>query len=244
MRIRPGSTSAWQCLDVPEGSAGNAYLSKPESGPGPGVLFLHSWWGLTDGVKDRVEALADEGFSVLVPNLLPGDNPTEVTAAVERLATADIDATAALILSSIVALRAHSVDPEAPVGVVGQSMGASWALWVATRQPDSVAAAVAHYGVQNIDFSDLTAPVLCHFAELDPIVSEDSASEMQAHMRLLDKSVAVHRHSGARHFFAESGVEMLGPNGVTGERNDIERRESDLCWESTAAFLHDSLDSN
>jgi carboxymethylenebutenolidase len=222
---------------MPEGSAGTAYLAKPDSGDGPGVLLLHSWWGLTPGVRSRVDRLAEAGFSTLAPSLLEGPDPTDAVAATERLAADDTDATAALILSSIVALRAHSSDPDAPVGVVGQSMGASWALWVATRQPDSVAAAVAHYGLQDIDFSDMRAPVMCHFAELDPLVSADGAAEMHAHLRLAGRHVEVTHHEGARHFFAEEGVPMLGPNGVTGDRNDIERGASDRCWEQTVEFL-------
>ncbi len=225
-----------------DGSAGTAYLAKPDTGSGPGVLILHSWWGLTAGVKARADRLAESGFSVLAPSLLDGPDPTDPVAATERLAAADTDATAGLIISSIVALRAHSSDPEAPVGVVGQSMGASWALWVATRQPDSVAAVVAHYGLQDIDFADMRASVMCHFAELDPLVSADGAAEMNAMLKLDGRDVRVTHHEGARHFFAEEGVPMLGPNGVTGDRNDIELGAADLCWSETVDFLREKLD--
>ena len=224
-----------------EPPAGSAYLARPDGGVGPGVLLLHSWWGLTDAVKHRADSLAGAGFTVLAPSLLDGPDPADPVAATERLAAADTDATAGLILSSIVALRAHATDPEAPVAVVGQSMGASWALWVATRQPDSVAAVVAHYGTQEIDFADMRAAVMCHFAELDPLVSADAAAEMHAMLRLAGRDVEVTRHEGARHFFAEEGVPMLGPNGVAGERNDIERRASDRCWEQTTDFLRNRM---
>ncbi|MGI9578669.1 MAG: dienelactone hydrolase family protein [Microthrixaceae bacterium] len=224
-----------------EGTAGTAYLAKPEGGEGPPVLFLHSWWGLTDAVKARVDWLAECGFTVLAPGLLDGADPTDVVAATERLAADDTDATAALILSSVVALRAHSSDPDGPVGIVGQSMGGSWALWVATRQPGSVAALVTHYGYQDIDFADMECPVMCQFAELDPLVSQDAAAEMSAMLRLDGREVAISNHVGVRHFFAEEGVPMLGPNGVTWDRNDIERRASDQCWSATVEFLTNKL---
>lgn len=205
------------------------------------MLFLHSWWGLTNEVKGRVDELAVAGFTVLAPGLLQGPDPTDVIAATERLAADDTDATAALILSSVVALRAHSSDPDGPVGIVGQSMGGSWALWAATRQPDSVAAVVTHYGVQDIDFADMSCPVMCHFAELDPLVSRDSAAEMSAMLRLDGREVEIRHHEGARHFFAEEGVPMLGPNGVSGERNDIERGAGDRCWSDSVDFLTEKL---
>lgn len=221
--------------------AGTAYLVEPDGGPGPGVLVLHSWWGLTAGVKAVVESLADAGFTALAPTLLPGPGATDVAEAARSLAAADANATAALILSSIVALRARSVDPEAPVGVLGYSMGASWALWVATRQPRSVGAVVAYYGVTDIDFADLSAPVLGQFAESDPLVSEDEVVELHSHLLLLGHSVEVHRCTGTRHFFAESGVPVLDGRGSSGPRTDDEEAASERAFVRTVAFLAENL---
>ena len=207
-------------------AAGHAYLVVPDDGPGHGVLVLHSWWGLTPAVKAVVEALADAGYTALAPDLLDGARPADGDEARDVLTASDPNETAALVLSSIVALRAHSADPDGPVAVVGFSMGASWALWAATRQPDSVDAVVAYYGVQNIDFDALSAPVLGHFAETDPLVTDDDLVEMQAHLLLLDKHVEVHHYPGTGHWFAESGA---------GDHHDPEAAA--LAWERTLEFL-------
>lgn len=207
-------------------SAGNAYLVEPEDGPGHGVLVLHSWWGLTRHMKDVVEALADAGYTALAPDLLGGVLPVDGDEARDVLAGSDPNETAALVLASIVALRAHSADPAAPVSILGFSMGASWALWAATRQPDSVDAVVAYYGVQNIDFEELTAPVLGHYAETDPLVTDDELVEMQAHLLLLDKHVEVHHYPGTGHWFAEADRP---------EHHDHDAGA--LAWERTVAFL-------
>jgi carboxymethylenebutenolidase len=206
--------------------AGSAYLVVPEEGPGHGVLVLHSWWGLTPATKSVVEALADAGYTALAPNLLGGELPADGDAARDLLAATDPNATAALILSSVVALRAHSAEPTAPVAVIGYSMGASWALWLATRQPDSVDAVVAYYGAQNIDFELLRAPVLGHFAEHDPLVSDDELVEMQAHLMLLDKHIEFHRYEGTAHFFAEDSPAQ-----------EADDEAAALAWARTLAFL-------
>lgn len=211
--------------------AGDAYLVRPGSGAGHGVLVLHSWWGLTRGVKDVVEALADAGYTALAPDLLGGLLPTDGEEARDLLAASSPDETAGLVLSSIVALRAHSSDPDAPVAVLGYSMGASWALWVATRQPDSVDAVVAYYGAQNIDFQTLSAPVLGHFAESDAFVTDDELVEMQAHLLLLDKHVEIHHYPGTGHWFAES--DRPGQP----DRRPEELVAADLAWSRTMAFL-------
>lgn len=203
-----GTVAAWQPLRMQSGApSGAAYLVQPDDGPGPGVLVLHSWWGLTRSVKDVVEALADAGYTAMAPDLCDGVVPQDAADAQRLLADSDPNLTAALVLDSVVALRAHSADPDAPIAVVGFSMGASWGLWLATRQPDSVRAVVAYYGAQNIDFDDLRAPVLGHFAEHDPLVSDDELVEMQARMLLSDKHVEVHRYPGTGHWFAETGVD-------------------------------------
>jgi carboxymethylenebutenolidase len=222
--------------------SGTAYLVVPEDRPGPGVLVLHSWWGLTPGVKAVTEALADEGFSAVAPSLLGRALPADADAARSVLADASPDAMTGLILDTVVALRAHSADPDAPVGVIGYSMGASLALWLGTKAPDSVAAVVANYGTQDMDFTDLSAPVLCHLAASDPLVTEDQVVEMQAHLLLLDTSVEVHRHEGTRHFFAEDGVPVLGADGTPGERDDVEREAAQRAWLRSTEFLHEHLD--
>ena len=206
--------------------AGDAYLVVPDGGPGAGVLVLHSWWGLGRGARRIVERLADAGYTALAPDLSSGfvtDDPHEARRA---LAEVDPNAVAALVLSSVAALRARSADPTAPIAVVGYSMGASWGLWLATRLPDSVAAVVAYYGTQNIDFDDLKAPVLGHFAEHDELVTEDELTEMHARLLLSEKSIEVHRYEGARHWFAEE------------DRPDFhDPAAADLAWERTLAFL-------
>ena len=65
---------------VPGSTAGEAYLVRPDEGPGHGVMVLHSWWGLGPQVKRVVERLADAGYTALAPDLAGGvvtDDPEE-----------------------------------------------------------------------------------------------------------------------------------------------------------------------
>lgn len=211
-------------------SAGSAYLVQPDSGPGPAVLVLHSWWGLTPGVRRVVERLADAGYTAMAPDLFAGGLPDDYADAKRMLAESDPNVTADLVLSSPVTLRAYSVDPQAQIAVIGYSMGASWALWLATRLPDDVAAAVMYYGTQNIDFEPLQAQVLAHFAEMDELVSEDERTEMHARLLLSERSFEVHDYPGTQHWFAEE--DQL-------DRYDEDAAE--LAWTRTLGFLAEHL---
>jgi carboxymethylenebutenolidase len=208
--------------------AGSAYLVAPDDGPGPGVLVLHSWWGLTAAVKQRCDRLADAGFVALAPDLCDGGLPETAAEAELELAESDPNVTAALVLSSVVALRSQIDDPDGPISVIGYSMGASWAMWLATRQADSVRAVVIYYGTQDTDFDDLEAPVQGHFAEVDEFVSRDEQTEMFAHLKLAGRDVEFHDYPGTQHWFAEAGHP---------EDDLYDPIAAELAWERTVTFL-------
>ncbi|MGI8756913.1 MAG: dienelactone hydrolase family protein, partial [Acidimicrobiales bacterium] len=147
-------------------SAGSGYVVAPSSGSGPGVLVLHAWWGLTPFFHSVADRLADAGFVALAPDLhgdgRTAENPDDAEA---LLASTDTNRTASLVVSSLSALRSMPATPEGRIGVIGFSMGASWALWAATRFPDDVAAVTCFYGSQDIDFAPARAAFQGHFAE-------------------------------------------------------------------------------
>jgi carboxymethylenebutenolidase len=188
----------------PPRSAGSAYVVAPERGHGPGVLLLHGWWGLTPFFKRVCDRLADAGFVAMAPDLY-GDGRTASTPdeAEALLASTDPNLVARLVLASATTLRSLPITPDGPVGVVGFSMGGSWALWLAARAAGSIAATVVFYANQEMDLSDLGGAVLGHFAEHDEFVSEDDAVMLEADLNLLEKSVVFHRYPGTGHWFFE-----------------------------------------
>src|SRR5690606_25916132 len=131
-------------------TAGTGYLTLPDRGTGPGVLVLHSWWGLTPFFRGVCDRLAEEGLVALAPELFAGRTADERAEGKALLAESDMDAMAHLVRSSLYTLRGLPATPEAPVGTLGFSMGGSWALWLAGRIPDLVGATVVFYGSQSI----------------------------------------------------------------------------------------------
>ena len=203
----------------------DAYFVEPTSGPGPGVLVIHSWWGLNDGTRATCDALADEGFSVLAPDLFDDELPTTGEEAEAALASLDINEAASLLLASVNALRALTADPRAPIGVIGFAMGASWALWLSARLPQSVASVVAYYGTQHIDFDDSESNYLLHAAALDPLASPDEIAQTEAWLGLAGRPVVSHVYADVAHNFAESGAP------------GFDAEAAGLAWARTVEFL-------
>jgi carboxymethylenebutenolidase len=211
-------------------TAGTAYLVAPDAGSGPGVLLLHSWWGLTPFFRSVADRLADEGFVVLAPDLMGGALPSSAEEAQRLLAESDPNEGVALVTASAARLRNLRITPDGPIAVVGFSMGASWALWLSARAPDVVAATVVFYGSQNIDFDGARSAYLGHFAEHDPFESDDDIAFLEASLGLAGCDVTFHRYAGTGHWFFES------------DRPDaFDADAAEQAWSRTVEFLRAHL---
>lgn len=200
-----------------------AYFIQGETGPGPGVLLLHSFWGLTSSVKSLADDLADHGFTVLAPDINFGELPDSEQEALDHLGQASPDRLASLVLTSTQLLAEKSSGPE--VSVVGFGMGGSLGLWASVRLHSIVDKVVSFYGTQQIDFAGSQSKYLIHLAEDDEYVTEDEAAFMEATMGLENLSVDVRTYPGTRHGFGEPDGETFDPESFN------------LAWERTIGFL-------
>lgn len=185
--------------------------------------MLHSFWGLTSTVKGLADGLADEGYTVLAPDINFGALPGTEQEAVDHLGNASPDRLASLVLSSAQLLAEKSVGPQ--VSIVGFGMGGSLGLWASVRLPSIVVRAVSFYGSQQIDFAGSKSDYLIHLAEHDPYITDDEATFMEATMGLESLSVEVVRYAGTGHGFGEPDGETFDPEAF------------DRAWKLTLEFL-------
>lgn len=204
-----------------------AYFVQGESGRGPGVLLLHSLWGLTSSVKGLCDALADEGFTVLAPDINFGALPETEEEGIDVLGEASPDRLASLVLTSAQLVFEQSA--QGPIAIVGFGMGGSMALWASVRLREKVAAVVSFYGTQQIDFAGSRSAYLIHFAEEDEYITDDEAAFMEATMGLESLPVEVITYAGTKHGFSE-------PDGETFDPEAFER-----AWSETIEFLKGRL---
>ena len=181
--------------------SGLAYFISPEP-PGPGVLLLHSWFGLNSYTKRLADRLADEGFTVLAPDLLAEAHPSDEAEAEAALQAADPNYLASATLSGVGVLARRTKK----VQVVGLGMGGSLGLWASVRLPDLITGVVSIYGAQSIDFAASRSSYQIHLAEDDPWLPDDDAIFMEATMRLEALEVDLYSYQGTTHGFFEEGV--------------------------------------
>ncbi len=208
--------------------AGEAFLVDPVGGAGPGVLVLHSWWGLTPWTREFCRRLADIGFTVLAPDMFDGVQPMTEAEGEAVLGAADPDELSGLVMSSAHTLRAASADAAHPIAVVGFSMGGSLALWLSARLTREIGSVVVFYGAQSIDFDHATATYQGHFAEDDHIVTEEDRVVTESFIRLGGRETSFHLYPGAKHWFFEEG-------------DNYDPQAAELAWRRMERFLTETI---
>ena len=209
--------------------AGEAFLVGPPGRvSGPGVLLLHSWWGLNESTRSLARRIAAEGFTVLAPDLFDGIEPSTEAEGEAVLAALEPNEMSGLVMSSAHALLVASEDQIKAISVVGLSMGGSLALWLSARLPGSVDSAITFYGAQSIDYDDATASYQGHFGDTDHLVDDEERVVTESFIRLGEKQTDFYTYEGAGHWFFEED----SPN--------YDRAAAELAWERTKQFLSDA----
>lgn len=187
--------------------------------------MLHSWWGLTDAVRERCNRLADAGFCALAPDLFDGEVATDAEHGHALLQEVDPNHLAISVTSCADALRRMPATEDGPIMVVGFSMGASLGLWLSEREPDVVDTVVGHYGTQGIDFTATRSRYQFHMTLDDPLIDADELALMEASLRLADRPVEIHTYEGVGHNFAEP------------EAPGYDADAAEVAWRRTIDFL-------
>lgn len=209
------------------------YLAVPSTGKGPGVLVLHAWWGLNDFFRGFCDRLAREGFVALAPDMYSGKVVRTIEEAERQLSQLNEEQDVPpIILPAIEELRQHPAVNGHGLGVVGFSMGAYWALWLAQRNPELIHAVTLFYGTNGGggDFSQSKAAFLGHFAQKDPYETESAIEALEKNLKNAHRPTTFYTYPGTGHWFFEQ------------DRPDAYHAQAaQLAWDRTLAFLNGSI---
>jgi len=214
-------------------SARNESIAIPKAGSGPGVLLLHSWWGLNNFFRALCRRFGDAGFVTLAADLYDGEVATTIEGAKSlraKIGASRKEAAYKYLIRMLRLLATHEAVTETRLGVVGFSMGGHWAYWLAQRPELPIAATVSFYAARNGDYSASASAFLGHFAASDPWVSDASVRKLRRSLEAAGRDHAFHRYSGTSHWFFER------------DRPDAFNSEaSELAWLRTGEFLEEAL---
>ena len=196
--------------------------------PLPGLIIIHEWWGLNDGVRAMADRLAAEGYVVLAVDLFegkstasPADARAQMLEVIENpeLANENIRQAYQFLVDSAQSPR---------IGSLGWCFGGGWSLNSALLFPDELDAAVIYYGqvTDNEErLAPLNVPLLGLFGEDDTGITVESVRAFEQALENLGKEYEIEIYANAEHAFANP----------TGRRYNAEVAE--VAWVRTLEFL-------
>jgi carboxymethylenebutenolidase len=202
------------------------YLAEPAGAAAAGVLVVHDWYGLLPHVRAACDELAAAGLLAAAPDLYGGRTAADPGQA-EALADAmDRPAAQAALDGAVGTLRDRSGG--GPVGVLGWSLGGTYALFEATTGTAD-AAAIYYAALDEEDAAKIRCPVLLHLAETDEFDPPEFYERFVAALRAAGTEVTVHTWPGTEHSFANRDVALHAPE------------QAAEAWSVTVRFLRDHL---
>jgi carboxymethylenebutenolidase len=211
-------------------NSASTYFAARKSGAA--VLVLHAWWGLNDFFKRLCDRLADEGFVALAPDLYQGRTANTIQDAEALLEQRDSALMEETALAAAKLLREHPMNTAGKIGVIGFSMGAAWATYLATKAAtEDIAACVFFYGVGESDMNESHASFLGHFAVGDEWESDEYIRHVEDSIRKANLDVMFHHYDGVKHWFMEDN------------RPEFDADTAKLAWERTIRFLNKTLEN-
>ena len=231
-----------QRVEVPTagGASFRARLVRPEAPNGRGLVLLHTMFGINDMFRGFCREYADQGYSVLAPDLFwrfgetvdldySPENYQKGHGYVERL---QMELSLEDVAASIRYLRRFD-PPSAKVGLVGYCMGGSVAVAAATDAMGDFA--VSYYPLmvkeRLADYSSIRTPTVIHIGSEDRYVPADLLGALQDACRG-QPHVQVHVYPGAAHGFANRRA-----------ASPYDEAAADLAWFRTVAALRGGMGS-
>lgn len=190
-----------------------AYLATAVGGRGPGVVLCQEIFGVNPAMRQVADDLAEEGYTVLVPDLywrqVPGVelgySEKDFAIAFSLYQAFDEAAGVDDIASSLKALSRLPECTPGPQGVVGYCLGGKLAYLAACRLPE-VACAVGYYGVGiETALHELEGlqgrRLVLHLAGNDQFCPAPAQAQIQAAAGQA-KGLTAHVYPGVDHAFA------------------------------------------
>ncbi|MEM5318139.1 dienelactone hydrolase family protein [Paraburkholderia sp. JHI869] len=200
-------------IPAPEGGAFRAYLATPASGSGPGIVLCQEIFGVNATMRDVADYYAEEGYTVLVPDLFwrvepgieLGYTEADFARAFDLYQQYDENQGVEDIRATLDVLRTLP-ECQGEIGALGFCLGGKLAWLAACRLP--VACAVSYYGVgieQALEeAANIKGRVVLHIAALDRFCPPEAQQQIVAALGHKE-NVEVYVYPGVDHAFARKG---------------------------------------
>ena len=186
------------------------------SGPRPGVLVVHEWWGLDDYIRGRVNMLAELGYAVLGVDMYGGGktgaNPAEAGALMNGV-LGDMEAGTARIRAAADALGAQAQTNATRMACIGYCFGGAVSLHAARIGMDLRGVVSFHGALGSFHTADpgsIKARILVLHGGADVLVPDDQVDGFHSEMAAAKADYEFTTYDGALHGYTNPEATARG----------------------------------
>jgi carboxymethylenebutenolidase len=200
-----------------------AYLARPASGSGPGIVLIQEIFGVNDVMRDIADRYAELGFVVLCPDLFWRQQPgielsdqtdAEWARAFELYKGLDEAKAVDDVAATMNALRKHSACT-GKVGAVGFCLGGKLSYLLAVRYDPDCAVGYYGVGIENAldEATNRRGPLVLHIAGKDQFCPPEAQAKIHS---ALDAHalVTLYDYPQEDHAFARVGGAHYSPSAA------------------------------
>jgi len=214
------------------GGSVQAYIARPTGqGPFPAAIMIHEFWGLNDDIIEKAEALAEQGYIVVAPDMFRGSTTGWIPRAIYQVISTPEENLIADLDAVFAGLQA---DPQVvidKVGILGFCFGGRASLLYSLAN-DKLAATVVLYGSPVTDpqvLASLPGPLLGIFGGADTSIPLENVRAFEAALDQAGIPNQITIYEGEGHAFVSS-MDAVRAGGAPAQ-----------AWEQILEFLAASL---
>jgi carboxymethylenebutenolidase len=213
----------------------SAYVARPKgSGPHPAVIMIHEFWGINNEIAGKAQALANEGYVVIAPDLFRGSTTNMVPRAIFQVATNPVGQQKE-DLDAVYAWLSAQPDVKADrIGIMGFCFGGGASIRYSLSN-NKLAATAVFYGSPIVDPAQLKAlpgPVLGIFGGADFSIPQEEVRAFEEGLKTAGIPHEITVYDGQPHAFVTS-VEGIRSGSAQGQ-----------AWAQLLAFFKQSLQAS
>ncbi|HET9578855.1 MAG TPA: dienelactone hydrolase family protein [Usitatibacter sp.] len=210
-----------------------------KSGPRPGVLVVHEWWGLNDYIRQRTRQLAQMGYIAFAPDMYGDGKTTRDPNEAGALSGAVNGELAPRAKAGLDILRKQPNLDAQHVGAMGFCFGGSTVLALAYSGEPLGGVVTFHGGLFVPDEqqrSQIRTPILLLHGEEDGFVKPETISELK---KVLDQNKVdwyMVTYAHAVHAFTNPDADSFKIPGIGYNEKAAKR-----SWEEMQRFFADTV---
>lgn len=200
------------------GDTFTGYLAYDDStsGPRPGILIVHEWWGHGNYVRQRAEMLAGLGYAAFALDMYGSDkyadHPSQANEFMQAVLS-DQEAAKARFTAALEILRDQSMVAPEDIAALGYCFGGAVVLNMARAGVD-LDGVISYHGMlateSPVQPGDVQAAVRVFNGEEDPMVPAQQVAEFKAEMDAANVDYEVVNYPGVLHGFTNPEASELG----------------------------------